>query len=174
MYYEDMIYEYRGKRPDTQKAVFVAKSAELAGEVYLGEDVSIWHNASMRGDLEPIYVGKGSNIQDCCVVHVAHELPARIGGNVTVGHGVIIHACTIGDDSLIGMGAILLDGSEIGKESIVGAGALVTQNKKFPPRSLIIGSPAKAVRTISDEEVQQIRDNAEEYIGLGREYAGNE
>ncbi len=167
-----MIYPYRDKRPEIDKAAFVAESAEVAGEVYLGENASLWYNVSIRGDLQPVYIGDRSNIQDNCVVHVAHEFPARIGDGVTVGHGVILHACSVGSDSLIGMGAIVLDGSEIGEESIVGAGALVTQNKKFPPRSLIIGSPAKVVRTLTDEEVKAIRDNAQEYVEFGREYAG--
>jgi carbonic anhydrase/acetyltransferase-like protein (isoleucine patch superfamily) len=167
-----MNHVYRELEPDTQKAVFVAGSAELAGAVYLGEDASIWYNVSIRGDLQPVYIGRRSNVQDNSVIHVAHELPARIGEGVTVGHGVILHACTIEDNSLIGMGAIVLDGSVIGEESIVGAGALVTQNKTFPPRSLIIGSPAKQVRTLSDEEVAAIRQNCEEYVELGREYAG--
>jgi carbonic anhydrase/acetyltransferase-like protein (isoleucine patch superfamily) len=166
-----MIYRYKGDSPNTEKAAFVAESADVAGEVYLEEDASIWCNVSIRGDLEPVYIGKNSNIQDNAVVHVAHEIPARIGNGVTVGHGVILHACTIGDHSLIGMGAIVLDGSSIGEESIVGAGALVTQNKEFPPRSLIIGSPAKLVRSLSDDEVASIRENADEYVELAKEYA---
>lgn len=165
-----MIYTYRGKKPDVEKAAFVAESAEVSGEVYLEENVSLWYNVSIRGDLQPVYIGKNTNVQDNCVVHVANEIPAKIGAGVTVGHSVIIHACTIGDNSLIGMGAIVLDGSEIGEESIVGAGALVTQNKKFPPRSLILGSPAKVVRELSDEEVQSIRDNTDEYVELAKEY----
>ncbi len=160
------------KRADTSKAVFVAESADIAGEVYLEEDVSVWYNVSMRGDLAPIYVGKGSNVQDGSVVHVAPQLPARIGSGVTVGHGCIVHACTIADGCLIGMGATILDGSEIGEQSIVGAGALVTQHKKFPPKSLILGSPAKLVRSLSDEEIRGIEENAEEYIRLAKEYAG--
>ncbi len=159
------------KRADTSKAVFVAESADIAGEVYLEEDVSVWYNVSMRGDLAPIYVGKGSNVQDGSVVHVAPQLPARIGSGVTVGHGCIVHACTIADGCLIGMGATILDGSEIGEQSIVGAGALVTQHKKFPPKSLILGSPAKLVRSLSDEEIRGIEENAEEYIRLAKEYA---
>lgn len=167
-----MIYQYRGITPETEKAAFVAESADIAGEVYLGEDASVWYNVSIRGDLQPVYIGKGSNIQDGSVVHVAHELPARIGDNVTVGHNAIIHACTIGNTCLIGMGAIILDGAEIGEESIVGAGSLVTQNKKFPPRSLIIGSPAKAIRTLSEEQVESLHHHGKGYVELAREYAG--
>ncbi len=166
-----MIYRYKEHSPKTDKAVFIAGSADIAGEVYMEENTSVWCNVSIRGDLQPVYIGKNSNVQDNSVIHVANELPARIGDGVTVGHGVILHACTIGDNSLIGMGAIVLDGSMIGEESIVGAGALVTQNKEFPPRSLIIGSPAKVARSLSDEEIASIRENAEEYVELGREYA---
>jgi carbonic anhydrase/acetyltransferase-like protein (isoleucine patch superfamily) len=162
------------KKSDTFKAVFVAESADIAGDVYVEEDVSLWYNVSMRGDLAPIYIGRGSNIQDGSVVHVAPQLPARIGRGVTVGHGCIVHACSVADGCLIGMGAIILDGSEIGEESIVGAGALVTQHKKFPPRSLILGSPAKLVRSLSDEEIRGIEENAAEYIRLAKEYAAKQ
>lgn len=167
---KDMIHSYKGKKPDLDKALFVAGTAEIAGEVHAGKDTSFWYNVSIRGDIAPVYIGNGSNIQDNSVLHVAHHLPCRIGSNVTVGHNAIVHACTIGDDCLIGMGAIILDGAEIGDESIVGAGALVTQNKKFPPRSLLLGSPAKAVRQLTDEEIEAIRDNGKEYIDLAREY----
>ena len=166
-----MIYRYKKHNPETGKAAFVAESADIAGEVYMEENASVWYNVSIRGDLKPVYIGKNSNVQDNSVIHVAHEFPARIGEGVTVGHGVILHACTIGDNSLIGMGAIVLDGSSIGEESIVGAGALVTQNKEFPPRSLVIGSPAKVARSLSDEEVASIRKNADEYVELAKEYA---
>jgi len=154
-----------------EEALFVAESAEIAGEVYAARDSSFWFNVSIRGDLAPVRIGHGSNVQDNSVLHVAANGPCEIGTNVTIGHGVIAHACKIGNDCLIGMGAIVLDGAEIGDESIVGAGSLVTQNKKFPPRSLIIGSPAKAVRELTEDEVAAIRKNAKEYIELAREYA---
>jgi len=165
-----MIHNYKNSSPDTGKALFVAGTAELAGEVYVGEDASLWYNVSVRGDLAPVHIGKGTNIQDNSVLHVDRDGPCRIGDNVTVGHGAIVHACTVGNTCLIGMGAIVLNGAEIGDESIVGAGALVTQNKKFPPRSLILGSPAKAARELTDEEVEAVRKNAEEYVKLAREY----
>lgn len=165
-----MIYTYKDHTPDLKKAAFVAKSAEIAGEVYAGEDSSFWFHVSVRGDLAPVYIGKGSNVQDNTVLHVSYELPVKIGANVTIGHNAVIHACSIGDNCLIGMGAIVLDGADIGEESIVGAGALVTQHKKFPPRSLLIGSPAKVARELTQEEVDAIGHNAKEYTELSKEY----
>lgn len=165
-----MIYTYKDHTPDLKKAAFVAKSAEIAGEVYAGEESSFWFHVSIRGDLAPVYIGKGSNIQDNTVLHVDIDLPVRIGSHVTIGHNAIIHACSIGDNCLIGMGAIVLNGADIGEESIVGAGALVTQHKKFPPRSLLIGSPAKVARELTQEEVDAIGHNAKEYIELSKGY----
>lgn len=166
-----MLYSYKGHEPDIGKAAFIADSAEIGGEVYLEENSSIWYHVSIRGDLAPVYIGRGSNVQDNSAVHVADELPVRIGANVTIGHSAVIHACTIGDNCLVGMGAIVLDGAEIGEESIIGAGALVTQNKKFPPRSLLLGSPAKLARELTAEEVAAIKRNAEEYMELAAEYS---
>jgi len=168
-----MKYPFENKFPNMEKATFTASSAEVAGEVHAGSDTSFWFHVSIRADIAPVYIGDGSNIQDGSVIHVSRDIPCRVGKSVTVGHGVILHACTIGDSCLIGMGAIVLDNAEIGEQSIVGAGALVTQNKKFPPRSLIIGSPAQAVRTLTEKEVAGIRNNAEEYIALARAYRSN-
>ena len=165
-----MIYTYKEHTPDLKKSAFVAESAEIAGEVYAEENSSFWFHVSIRGDLAPVYIGNGSNVQDNTVLHVADELPVKIGANVTIGHNAIIHACSIGNNCLIGMGAIVLDGAEIGEESIVGAGALVTQHKKFPPRSLLIGSPAKVARELTQEEVDAIGRNTAEYIELAKEY----
>lgn len=165
-----MIHTYKNNRPQIGDAAFVADSADLIGEVYAGAGSSIWYNVSIRADIAPIYIGAGTSIQDGSVMHVGYDVPCRVGKYVTVGHGVILHACTVQDYCLIGMGAILLDGSEIGEGSIVGAGALVTQNKKFPPRSMILGSPAKAVRTLSEEEVEEIKHHAGKYIELAESY----
>jgi carbonic anhydrase/acetyltransferase-like protein (isoleucine patch superfamily) len=166
-----MKYTKDDKKPKIGKDVYVAPSADIIGEVTLGEGVSVWFNATIRGDLEPITIGKGSNIQDNCTVHVDTGSPVVVGENVTVGHQVILHGCTVGDNSLIGMGAIILNGARIGKNSIVGAGALVTEGKEFPDGSLIIGSPAKAVREVRPEEIEQIKDNGRHYMRNGREYA---
>jgi carbonic anhydrase/acetyltransferase-like protein (isoleucine patch superfamily) len=158
----------KDKRGDTAlKAVeYVAPSASVTGEVRLGEESSIWHNATLRGDLAPIVVGRGSNVQDGAILHVAHEFPCVLGEDVTVGHGAIVHGCKVADRCLIGMGAIILNGAEIGEESIVGAGALVTEGKKIPPRSLLTGNPAKIVRQVRDDEVEKIIASAAHYRTL--------
>ncbi len=147
---------------------FVAPSAAVSGEVSLGRDCSLWHNTTLRGDLAPIAVGARSNIQDGAVLHVETTHPCIVGEDVTVGHGAIVHGCRIGDRCLIGMGAIILNGAEIGDECIVGAGALVTEGKKIPPRSLVLGMPAKVARSIGDEEVAKILENAASYLRLAR------
>ena len=144
-------------------SVFVAHSAEVAGEVTLAEGCSVWFSATVRGDVAPISIGKNSNVQDGAVLHCDIGLPCEIGEGVTIGHGAIVHSAHIGDNTLIGMGAILLNNAKIGPDSIVGAGALVTSGKEFPARSLILGSPAKVVRELTDEEIAQNRENACHY-----------
>jgi carbonic anhydrase/acetyltransferase-like protein (isoleucine patch superfamily) len=152
------------------KTVFIAKSADVVGKVKLGNFISVWFNTVIRGDLETITIGDRTNIQDGTVVHVAPGQPTVIGEGVSIGHNAIIHGCKIGDNVLIGMGAIVLNGAKIGDNSIVGAGSLVTQGKVFPPNSLIMGSPAKKVRDLSPEEIQSIRDNADEYLDTMKGY----
>lgn len=163
-----MVHAIQDMVPKIHQSAFVAWNAEVAGSVTLAKDVSVWFSVTLRADIAPIEIGEGSNIQDGSVVHVDTDAPTIVGRNVTVGHRAILHSCTIGDDALIGMGAIILNGAEIGSESIVGAGALVTQGKKFPPRSLILGSPAKLVRELSPEEIAGIKQNAEHYKELAR------
>ncbi len=160
------------KKPEVLEAIaYIAPSASITGDVRLGDKASIWHNATLRGDLAPVFVGRGSNVQDGAVLHVAHELPCIVGEDVTVGHGAIVHGCRVADRCLIGMGAILLNGAEIGEESIVGAGALVTEGKKIPPRSLILGNPARIVRAVKDEEIEKIRKTALNYREMAAEAA---
>lgn len=148
---------------------YIAEGAVVKGNISIGEDSSVWYNATVRADLEPITIGSGSNVQDNAVVHVDPGFPAAIGDHVTIGHGAIIHGCSIGDDCLIGMGAIILNGAVIGKESIVGAGALVTQNMQIPEGSMVYGSPAKVVRKVRPEELEASRENAREYVRLAQE-----
>ncbi|MCD7781537.1 MAG: gamma carbonic anhydrase family protein [Methanosphaera sp.] len=143
--------------------------AKVIGDVDLKNNVSVWYNAVIRADLEPITIDENSNVQDNCVLHVSTGYPVKIGKNVSIGHNATIHGCTIEDDVLIGMGSTILNGAHISKNCLVGAGALVTENKEFPENSLIIGSPAKAVRELTDEEIKSIRENADEYVKLAFE-----
>lgn len=156
------------KVPDVSKAAFIAWNAEVIGEVYLGGDSSIWFASTIRGDLAAIHIGEGTNIQDNAVVHVDTGQSARIGNFVTVGHGAILHACEIGDGCLVGMGAIVLSRARIGKECVIGAGALITEGKEFPDRSLIVGSPARSIRTLKDDDVEKIREGVRRYIEKAR------
>lgn len=148
---------------------YIAPGAIVLGDVTLNEDAGIWYHATVRGDRAPIIVGKGSNIQDNCVVHVDADYPVEIGEYVTIGHGAIIHGSKIGDNSLIGMGAILLNGSVIGKNCIIGAGALVTQNTIIPDNSLVIGNPGRVKREVTSEEIAANLRNALFYVQEAKE-----
>lgn len=161
-----MIYSLALGSPNIDPTAWVAPEAVVSGRVTLGPLVSIWHGSVLRGDLEPIVVGEGSNIQDLCVLHTDHGLPTRIGAYVTVGHRAIVHGAVVGDGCLIGMGAIVMGGAVLEDECLVGAGSVVPQNKRFPARSLILGVPARLVRVLSAEEIESIRKNALHYIEL--------
>lgn len=163
-----MIIEYEGKKPLLNNIALEAPNCSIIGDVTLEEDVSIWFGATVRADVASVTIGKRTNIQDNATVHVSNDLPTIIGEDVTVGHNAVIHACTIGDCCLIGMGSIVLDKAEIGEGSVVGAGALVTQGKKYPPRSLIIGNPAKVVRTVSDDQYELLKKSASTYVDLAQ------
>jgi len=174
-----MILRYKDTFPKIDKTAWIAPSADIIGDVEIGEDTSIWFGCVIRGDVHFIKIGKRTSIQDLTMIHVTHfknekkigdGFPTIIGDDVTIAHKVMLHGCKIGNACLIGMGAVILDGAEIGEESIVGAGALVTGGKKFPPRSLILGSPAKVVRTLTDEEVEKIYENAKNYVKYKNEY----
>lgn len=155
-------------QPTIDPEAFIAEGAVVRGDVRIERNASIWYNAVLRGDVDSIAVGEGSNIQDGCVVHVDRGCPVRIGRNVTVGHGAIVHGCTIGDGTLVGMGAIILNGAVIGEGCIVGAGALVTQGKHIPAGTLVIGSPARIVRAVTPEEREHNLANAQLYIEEAR------
>ncbi len=150
--------------PQIDPSAFIAKGAVVMGDVTLNADTSVWYNAVLRCIDEPIVIGEGTNIQDNTVVHVDDECPVIIGKNVTVGHSSIIHGCTIGDNSLIGMGSIIMNGASIGSNCIIGAGALVTQNTVVPDYSLVLGSPAKVVRQLSEADVAGNTASAHHYI----------
>ncbi len=151
------------KTPDIHPSAFVAPGAVVRGEVHLAENSSVFYNAVLRGDRAPISIGEGTNIQDNCVVHVEYDLPVTVGKNVTVGHGAILHGCTIGDETLIGMGAIVLNGAQIGKSCLIGAGALVTQNAVIPDGCMAVGSPARVKRPLTPEEMDGLRRSAADY-----------
>ena len=154
------------KKPKIHEEALVLSGAVVVGEVTLEKDVSVWYHAAIRGDLAPIEIGEGSNVQEGAVIHVDHDFPVLVGKQVTVGHGAILHGCEIGDCVLIGMGAIILNGAKIGKNSIIGAGALVTQNTVIPENSLVLGSPAKVKRSVTSEEIEASLHNAKEYRDL--------
>lgn len=156
--------------PDIQASAFVAASADLIGRVSIGENASVWYNTTLRGDINEIVVGPGSNVQDNACVHLADDYGAYIGELVTIGHSAIIHACTIKDEVLVGMGACILDGAVIGERSIIGAQALVTGGTEIPPGSLVLGSPGKVVKTLSLEEQAGIRKWADKYIDVSRKF----
>ena len=166
-----MLYRLGEASPDyTRNGAFVAPSAAVIGQVKLGRDASIWFGAVVRGDGNTIEIGEGSNIQDNAIVHVDADAPARVGRHVTVGHAAVVHGCTVGDYSLIGIGATILSHAEIGAWCIVGAGALITERKSFPDRSVIIGAPAKRAREVTDAEIEMLRESASHYAKLGRRY----
>ena len=156
--------------PQIHDSAFIAASADVIGRVTIHEEASVWYHATLRGDINEITIGPRSNIQDNAVIHLADELGCHIGELVTVGHSAILHACTVKDEVLVGMGAIVLDGAIIGERSIIGAGALVTGGTIIPPGSLVLGSPAKVIRTLSLDEQSKIKNWAEKYVKGSREY----
>jgi carbonic anhydrase/acetyltransferase-like protein (isoleucine patch superfamily) len=161
-----------GKKPDTKQAEFVAANATVLGDVTLGAHSSVWYGCVLRGDINSIEIGEGTNIQDLAMVHLADDYGVKIGRYCTIGHSAIIHACEIGDECLIGMGATILDGARIGDHCIVGANSLVTQRFVAPPGSMILGSPAKVVRALTEKELLGLRPWAEKYVVVAQAHAG--
>ncbi|MBN2049859.1 MAG: gamma carbonic anhydrase family protein [Spirochaetales bacterium] len=166
-----MVHSFEDKIPDVSRAVFIAWNAEVMGDVVMEEGSSVFFGAQLRGDTGPIRIGKNSNIQDNSVLHNSTGIPCVVGDHVTVGHNAILHSCTVEENCVIGMGAIILDQAVIQKDSIVGAGALVTGGKTFPPASLIIGSPAKAVRSLTTEEIEESRIHTARYVETAKRAA---
>lgn len=164
------VYVLDGVVPQVAPSAWVADSAQVIGQVSLAQDASVWFGAVLRGDTAPISVGAGSNIQDGAVLHADVGQPLQIGAGVTVGHKVVLHGCTVGDDSLIGIGAVVLNGAKIGKGCLVGAGALVTEGKEFADGSLILGSPARAVRTLTPEQQAGLRQSAAHYVANAQRF----
>ena len=166
------LYAIDGTAPrfEDEGSNWIAPDATVIGDVRLGRDVSIWFGTVIRGDNEPIVLGVGANVQELVVMHTDPGYPLTIGEGCTIGHKAMLHGCTVGDNSLIGMGAIVLNGARIGRNSLVGAGALVTEGKEFPDGSLIVGSPAKVVRTLDDDAVARLRVLAEHYVKNGKRF----
>jgi carbonic anhydrase/acetyltransferase-like protein (isoleucine patch superfamily) len=167
----DRLKQHLGKTPDTARALFVAQNASIMGDVTLGAQSSVFYGAVLRGDIARIVVGEGSNIQDNAIVHLADDLDAIIGAWCTIGHAAIVHACTIEDECLIGMGATVLDGARIGARSIVGANSLVPQRFTCPPGSMVYGSPAKVVRGLTADEQAGLKRWAEKYVAVATAHA---
>jgi carbonic anhydrase/acetyltransferase-like protein (isoleucine patch superfamily) len=165
---EERLATFLDQRPQIEESAYVAKGAVVIGAVSLGQKSSVWHNAVLRGDINTIKIGEGSNVQDGTVIHLADDFGVKIGSYVTIGHSAMIHACEIGDECLVGMRSTILDGAMIGAQSIVGAGALVTKNSHIPEGSLVLGAPAKVVRSLSDEERSKLKALAEKYVKVSR------
>lgn len=164
------VYELEGVAPQIAESAWIADSAQVMGDVQLGADASVWFGTVVRGDTAHITIGEGTNVQDASVLHADEGMPLTIGRHVTVGHQVMLHGCTIGNESLIGIGAIVLNGAKIGKNCLVGAGALVTEGKEFPDGSMIIGSPARVVRQLTPEQIEGLRRSAQHYIHNARRF----
>jgi carbonic anhydrase/acetyltransferase-like protein (isoleucine patch superfamily) len=165
------IYELDGKRPELGDGAWVADTASVIGDVELGANASVWFGAVIRGDTEHITVGADTNIQDGSVLHADAGKPLVIGAGVTVGHQVMLHGCFVADGSLVGNGAVILNGARIGRNCIVGAGSVVTENKEFPDNSLVIGAPARVVRTLDEATAKTIAGNAAHYVANARRFA---
>lgn len=166
-----MVRTFQGFTPAIPTSCFIEETGIVIGDVIMGEDCSVWFHAVIRGDVNYIRIGNRTNVQDLCMLHVTHDThPLIVGNDVTVGHKVVLHGCTIKDRVLVGMGAIIMDGAVIGEDSVVGAGALVTEDTIVPPKSLILGAPAKVKRPVTEKELAWIRESAENYVTYARQY----
>lgn len=168
------LFRFKENFPKIHSSCFLASNATFIGEVDCGENVNIWYGCVLRGDINKIVIGNNTNVQDLTMVHVVEELPAIIGENVTIGHNAVIHACKIGNGSLIGMQACVLDGAEIGENSVVAAGSLVPPGKKYPARSMIMGNPAKVVRELTEDEVHRYSNHYKTYLENAEAFKNSE
>ena len=165
-----MIMGFEGVTPRINKNTYISESVDIIGKVDVEENVNIWFGTRLRGDMNNIIIGENTNIQENSVVHVDINSPCIIGKNVTIGHGTIIHGCSISDNVLVGMGSIILNNAKIGKNTIIGAGSLVTQGKEFPEGVLILGNPAKVIRQLTEAEIESIQRSADNYVSLSKKY----
>jgi len=166
-----MFYDLEDKKTKNSGENWVAPNAVVIGDVTLEKNTSIWFNTTLRGDIENIHIGEGSNVQDGSVLHTDPGYPLKVGKNVTIGHLVMLHGCTIGDNSLVGIGAVILNNAKIGKNCIVGAKSLITENKEIPDNSLVVGSPGRIIRKLTDEEVLAVKQNAIRYQDNWKKYS---
>ena len=167
---DKMILPYRGKAPVIDPTVFLAPMAAVIGDVTIGAGSSVWFGAVVRGDFQPITIGQNTNIQDNATIHVRRDVPVHIGNNVLIGHNAVVHCSRVGDNTLIGMGSIVMGYSEIGENVVIGAGTFLPQHKKIPSNSLVFGNPAQIVRALRDDEIEALQEAAENYANLGVEY----
>lgn len=165
-----MLYALGERRPEVAEGVFIAPTASIIGRVSIGPDASVWFGAVIRGDVDSISIGGGTNVQDGTVIHCDEGFPTTIGREVTIGHSCIIHGCTIGDNTLVGMGSTILNGARIGENCLIGAGSLITEGKEFPPGSVIMGRPAKVVREVGEAELAMLRRGSENYRRNSQRY----
>ena len=165
-----MIIPYKNHAPEIDESAFIAENSTVAGKVTIGKDSSVWFGAVLRADMQPIIIGKGSNIQDNAVIHVGPGQPTEIGDGVTVGHGAIVHSAKIGNNVLVGMGSVILDGAVIGDNCIIGAGAVVTSGTEIPKNSMVLGVPAKVVKELSVTQIMSNKVNAVSYVKLGKDF----
>lgn len=165
-----MILNFNGIKPVIDKTCYISESVDIIGEVVIEKNANIWFGTTIRGDMSKIRIGENTNIQENSVVHVDFDCETDIGKNVTIGHRAIIHGCTISDNVLVGMGSIILNGAKIGKNTIIGAGSLVTQYKEFEEGVLIMGSPAKVVRKLTEDEINSIKQSAKNYVEISKKY----
>ncbi|WP_096154430.1 MULTISPECIES: gamma carbonic anhydrase family protein [Bacillus] len=165
-----MLYSFHDKKPNVHESVFVAPGAHLIGDVHVGEESTVWFNAVLRGDEGTIKIGKRCSVQDNVTAHLYEGFPLLVGDEVTIGHNAILHGCTIENRCIIGMGSTILDGAVIGEESIIGANTLIPSGKKIPPRSLVVGSPGKVIREITDKDIELIQLSIDTYVQKGKEY----
>jgi carbonic anhydrase/acetyltransferase-like protein (isoleucine patch superfamily) len=166
-----MLRSFQGIRPTVPKSCFIEDTAVVIGDVVLGEQCSVWFHAVIRGDVHYIRIGDRTNVQDLCMLHVTHDThPLIVGSDVTIGHHVVLHGCTIKDRVLIGMGAIIMDGAVVGEDSVIGAGALVTEHTVVPPKSVVLGAPAKVRRPVTDDELAWIRESSANYVKYAGQY----
>lgn len=168
-----MIHSYKNNKPEIHDSVFIANDATVIGDVIIGEQSNVWFNTVIRGDVAPTRIGKRVSIQDLSMIHQSPDMPVTVEDDVTVGHQVTLHACTIRNNSLIGMGSVILDGAEIGEHAFIGAGSLVPPGKKIPPHSLALGRPAKVVRTLTDKDYDEMERVRTSYVEKGQYYKHN-